>query len=227
MRRPVVRQHWQQRAVPKARSIRSRQRIGLLGGSFNPAHDGHRSLSLSALRVLQLDEVWWLVSPQNPLKSAKDMASLEARMQEAKDVARHPQIRISDIETRLNTRFTYDVINRLTMMPDKTFIWLMGADNLVQFPQWKRWQDIVKRVPIAVFDRAPYTKNALSSRAAAWMRRYRVEEHQFSRLIDMKPPSWGFIRMQRHPESSTAIRLQRAQADLRAKFTEMPGERSS
>ena len=131
------------------------KRIGLLGGSFNPAHRGHRRISLAALAALGLDEVWWLVSPGNPLKSeAKDMAPFEARLASARRMARRAPIRVSDFEARAGTRFTVDTLARLQQRyPQHRFIWLMGADTVAQFHQWKQWRTIARRVPIAVIAR--------------------------------------------------------------------------
>ncbi|MBM3560472.1 MAG: nicotinate-nicotinamide nucleotide adenylyltransferase, partial [Alphaproteobacteria bacterium] len=132
-------------------------RVGLLGGSFNPAHDGHRYVSTEALRRLGLDEVWWLVSPQNPLKPAAGMAPLAERLAGARAVARHPRIRITALEARLGTTWTIDTIVALgRRFPGTRFVWLMGADNLVQIPRWRDWSSIFNRIAIAVIARAPY-----------------------------------------------------------------------
>ena len=129
-------------------------RVGLLGGSFNPAHDGHRAISLAALRALNLDQVWWLVSPQNPLKPVKGMAGFAERMAGARAVARHPRIRVTDLEARLGTRYTVDTVRRLRARAERhRYVWLMGADNLLQLPRWQGWVEIVRRIPIAVLDR--------------------------------------------------------------------------
>ncbi|HYD19796.1 MAG TPA: nicotinate-nucleotide adenylyltransferase, partial [Patescibacteria group bacterium] len=122
--------------------------VGLLGGSFNPAHDGHRHISLYALRLLGLDAVWWMVSPQNPLKSAKEMASLATRMAGAIAASHHPKIHVTDIEQHLNTRYTADTLRALqARFPRTKFVWLMGTDNLRQFHRWQEWQEIFKMVP--------------------------------------------------------------------------------
>jgi len=116
------------------------KRIGLLGGSFNPAHRGHRRASLSALRALGLDEVWWLVSPGNPLKTARDMAPFAARLASARRMARRARIRVSDFEARAQTRYTIDTLAKLLRRhPSDRFIWLMGADTVAQFHRWKAW----------------------------------------------------------------------------------------
>src|SRR5690349_2842566 len=147
-------------------------RIGLLGGSFNPAHRAHRRISLAALRQLGLDEVWWLVSPGNPLKPAAGMAPLTARFASAVRMARRALIRVTAIERELGTRYTADTLRALTRRyPRREFMWIMGADNLAQFDQWKDWRGIARTLPIAVFARPGYDARAAASPAAAWLRR--------------------------------------------------------
>jgi nicotinate-nucleotide adenylyltransferase len=150
------------------------KRIGLLGGSFNPAHAGHRHISLEAMRILGLDEVWWLVSPQNPLKSKKGMAKLSVRLASADAAARHPRIRPMVIEAELGTRYAVDTVKALQRRrPDTAFIWLMGADILPELHRWKRWRSFARLVPIAVLARPRYMGVALVSPAMAWLRRWR------------------------------------------------------
>jgi len=133
------------------------KRIGLLGGSFNPAHDGHRDISLFAIDALRLDEVWWLVSPGNPLKPKTGMAPLPARLAHAQKVARRNLIRPTAIEARLHTRYTIDTVKALQSRYRRNrFIWLMGADNLAQFGQWRDWRGIARIMPIAVIARPGY-----------------------------------------------------------------------
>jgi len=147
--------------------------IGLLGGSFNPAHRGHRAISLFAIEALGLDEVWWLVSPGNPLKDSKDMAPLAARLASARQAARRAPIRPTAIETRLGTRYTVDTLRRLVRLyPNRRFIWLMGADNLAQFHRWRDWRRIAALVPIAVATRPGYDARALKAPAWGWLRRF-------------------------------------------------------
>ena len=137
---------------------RPARRIGILGGSFNPAHDGHRHISLEALKRLRLDEVWWLVSPQNPLKPQEGMAPFEDRIEKAKSVADHPRIRVTDIEKGFATTYTAETLARLCRrFPNQRFVWLMGADNLSQISRWNRWTRIFHTVPVAVFDRPSYS----------------------------------------------------------------------
>ncbi len=167
--------------------------IGLLGGSFNPAHEGHLHLSLEALKRLGLDEVWWLVSPQNPLKPARGMASLERRLARAREVARHPRIRVTDLERSLGTRFTVDTLRRLDQgFRGLRFVWLMGADNLSQIPGWKGWIEIFGLAPIGVFDRPPYARRALAGKAA---QRFRGSQVAPRALAAAEPPAWAFVRM--------------------------------
>ena len=150
------------------------KRIGLLGGSFNPAHAGHRRISVGALERLGLDELWWLVSPQNPLKVAAGMAPLAARLASARAAARPPRIRVMAGEAELGTRFTVDTVAALQRRhPRHRFIWLMGADNLGQLNRWRDWRGLARRVPIAVFARPGYSVNGLGAPAMAWLRRWR------------------------------------------------------
>ena len=188
-----------------------RRRIGLLGGSFNPAHDGHRHLSLWALRRLGLDRVWWLVSPQNPLKPLAGMAPLADRLAAARRVAHHPAIRVTDVERVLGTRYTADTLCALVRrFPRARFVWLMGADNLRQIRRWDRWNRIFESLPVAVFDRPSYALGALSGLAA---RRYgpaRVPAAAARSLADRPAPAWTFVTMPLHPASATRIRNRRA-----------------
>ncbi|HEY9081465.1 nicotinate-nucleotide adenylyltransferase [Magnetovibrio sp.] len=185
-----------------------KRKIGLLGGSFNPAHDGHLHISKLALEILGLDELWWLVSPQNPLKSEAGMAPLEQRVASAKTVAKgDARIRVTDIEQKLNTRFTVDTLAALQAeYPENAFVWIIGADNLRQMPRWKGWRDIFRRVPIAVFPRAPYSLRAQNGRAARRFFSARIPVAKASRLVDMLPPAWVFLRTPLHGQSATRIR---------------------
>ena len=187
------------------------RRIGLLGGSFNPAHDGHRHISLEALKRLDLDEVWWLVSPQNPLKARRGMASFERRLAAAAAVARHPRIAVVDIEARLGTRYTVDTLAALAKrLPHVHFVWLMGADILVELRRWKRWPEIFLRTPVAVLARPTYCQRALAEVAAQRFRRYRVAPGQARNLATMPTPAWTFLPVRLDESSATAIRAHAA-----------------
>ncbi|MFC6854322.1 nicotinate-nucleotide adenylyltransferase [Marivibrio halodurans] len=181
--------------------------VGLLGGSFNPAHDGHRYISEQALKRLRLDQVWWLVSPQNPLKAREGMASHAERMASARSVARHPRIRVSDIESRIGLSHTADVLVRLReRYPRIRFVWLMGADNLATIHRWKHWHKIFTAIPIAVFARPSYDSRALAGLAATRFSAARLAERKAASLAYREPPAWVFLAIRRHPASATAIR---------------------
>ena len=186
-------------------------RVGLLGGSFNPAHAGHVHVSLLALERLRLDQVWWLVSPQNPLKPSAGMASFEERLARARAVARDPRIRIDDVERRLGTRYTIDTLSRLRdAHPQVRFVWLMGADNLIQISRWRRWRAIFRSVPIAVFARPTYSGRALAAIAARRFRKARKRAFQAPRMAGMRPPAWLFLHTPGHAASATRIRAREA-----------------
>ena len=183
------------------------KRIGLLGGSFNPAHRGHRRISLAALDALGLDEVWWLVSPGNPLKAEKGMAPFEARLQSARDMARLAPILVSDFETRAGTRFTIDTVRALMRRhPRHRFIWLMGADTVAQFHQWKAWRTLAARVPIAVVSRPGYEGAAHAARAMGWLRRFVRPTSHARNWTDWSPPAILLLRLPPDPTSATALR---------------------
>ncbi len=187
----------------------AKRRIGLLGGSFNPAHEGHRHVSLEALKRLDLDEVWWLVAPQNPLKLTAGMAPLEARMKQASSLVRHPHIRVLDLEKALGTFYTADTLAALqACYPRQHFVWLMGADNLAQIRYWQGWPSIFARVPIAVFARPTYCLRALAGLAAKRFARARLLPPA-RRLASQTPPAWVFLRVKLDPSSATAIRSRR------------------
>jgi nicotinate-nucleotide adenylyltransferase len=188
-------------------------RVGLLGGSFNPAHAGHRHISLLALKLLQLDELWWVVSPQNPLKSTADMAPFAKRLEQARRTANHPRIRVTAIEARLNTRYTADTLHALRKrFPHTRFVWIMGADNLAQIPHWERWTEIFGQVPIAVFDRATYSFRALAGKAARRFANRRIDTRHAVDLADLRPPAWVYFHARRHPASASSIRARYAEA---------------
>lgn len=184
-----------------------RRRIGLLGGSFNPAHGGHRRISLSVLRALDLDEVWWLVSPGNPLKPETGMAPLTARLASAARQARRAPIRVTAIERALGTRYTIDTLRALARRyPKIDFVWLMGSDNLAQFHRWRDWRGIARTMPIAVVARPGYDGAALASPAMAWLRRYRASPASMTARGRWSAPALVILRFDPDPRSATAIR---------------------
>lgn len=215
-RRPVMRLRLPEPEPPKPELKHARPlRVGLLGGSFNPAHEGHRYISLEALRRLDLDQVWWLVSPQNPLKPKAGMAPLAERLTGAATVARHPRIRVVALETRLGTRYTADTLERLAAWPDHRFVWLMGADNLAQLPRWRHWRRIFGACAVAVFERHPYSYGALAGPAARSFASHRLPEAASRDLLATPLPAWVFVRLRPHPASATAIRAGAGPADGR------------
>ena len=179
--------------MPEQKPIHTKNRtIGLLGGSFNPAHGGHLHISLHALNRLKFDEIWWLVSPKNPLKSAADLASYEQRLACAKRVAAScpKRLHVLDIEAKFGTKYSYQTIALLkARFPGTHFVWMMGADNLAQFHRWRRWEKILSTIPVVVFDRAPYSHTALRSKAMIRGGKY-----------------LKFIHLKRNPLSSTWLR---------------------
>jgi nicotinate-nucleotide adenylyltransferase len=180
-------------------------RIGLLGGSFNPAHEGHIYASVLALKRLRLDYVWWLVAPQNPLKDVRGMAPFDKRLSDARAFARHPRIIVTGIESGLGTRFTVDTLRALKRrFPQVHFVWLMGSDNLLQLPRWRGWQAIFESVPVAVIARPGTALAARMSKAAVRFRTsYAAPD---CHLAVMQPPAWTMLDSKRNPASATALR---------------------
>ncbi|MCU0829547.1 MAG: nicotinate-nucleotide adenylyltransferase [Tabrizicola sp.] len=177
---------------------------GLLGGSFDPAHEGHVNITREALKRMGLDQVWWLVTPGNPLK-ARQPAPLVDRMARARAVMRHPRVRITALEERLGTRATADTIDRLrAIYPEVTFVWLMGADNLVQFHRWGRWRDILRSVAVGVLARPGAGVQARLSVAARAFRVHQVDRGET--LRGRKAPVWAFVNLPMNYVSSTEIR---------------------
>ncbi|MEO8454179.1 MAG: nicotinate-nucleotide adenylyltransferase [Sphingomicrobium sp.] len=185
-------------------------RIGLLGGSFNPAHRGHRRISAHAMRVLGLDEVWWLVSPGNPLKEgAKDMAPFEARLASARRMATRARIRASEFEQRAGTRYTIDTVRRVKRVyPQHRFIWLLGSDTMPNFHKWRDWRGLAREVPIAVIRRPGYAPPAHAVRAMGWFRRFVHPSSQARHWTDWSAPAIIFLRLPPDPTSATSIRAQ-------------------
>src|SRR5882672_10302345 len=186
------------------------RRIGLLGGSFNPAHDGHRHVSLEALKRLDLDEVWWLVSPQNPLKSDDGMEPLASRLARAKLIAHHTRIKVEAPELLLGTRYTLDTVRALQQVyPHAHFVWLMGADILPQLVDWQGWRELFAAIPIAAFARPGWSYAALQSAAPRAFARYRIAADRARLLASCPPPAWCFIPSRLDSHSATAIRAVR------------------
>lgn len=195
--------------APKAIPRKRGRAIGLFGGSFNPAHEGHLHAAQTALTALDLDEIWWLVSPQNPLKPAQP--SYESRAETVRALGLPRRMKISDIEIQSGTRFTADFLAAAQKRyPQTRFVFLMGADNFAQLPRWRRWQDIMERVPIAIIARP--TKNgepqfrARLGRAARQYRAARITETSARRLPSLQAPAWTYITAPLNRLSSSAIR---------------------
>ncbi len=182
-------------------------RVGLLGGSFNPAHPGHLHISRQALERLGLDQVWWLVAPQNPLKPVKGMAPFADRLKGARAVARGREFLVTDMEQDLGTRYTADTLRALKKrFPGYRFVWIMGADNLIDISRWRDWTAIFETVPVAVFARPAYSFKALISKAAGRFARRRLNENRAAELAGSKPPAWVFLHIPLSAASATGIR---------------------
>lgn len=185
-------------------------RIGLLGGSFDPPHAGHRAASLVALEALGLDQVWWLVSPGNPLKSHAPSEDLAERVAAAERLAAHPRIKVTGVEAALGTTYTAETLRRLLpRLRGLKVVWLMGADNLRQFSEWRDWQRIAAMVPIAVLNRPGEALRALSSPAARALARWRLPLEAARTLASCRPPAWVFLPSPHVPLSSTELRAAR------------------
>ena len=180
-------------------------RVGLLGGSFNPPHEGHIHASEMALKQLHLDRVWWLVSPQNPLKPVAGMARFDSRLESARRLARNPRIIVTGIEAGLGTRYTIDTLGALKRRFQQIrFVWIMGSDNLVQLPRWRRWQEIFACVPVAVVTRPGTALQARCSKAANMFHEaYRLPNRRFSVTT---PPAWTILEGKRNFTSATRLR---------------------
>ena len=182
-------------------------RIGLLGGSFNPAHEAHLRVSLVALKRLGLDQVWWLVSPQNPLKAERKMPSLAERVALARAVGRHPKIVVTGFEGARASAYTIDTVRFLKRRyPSVNFVWLMGADNLASFHRWQSFEEIFRLVPIAVFDRPGFRMKARASRAAQRFALARIDESDARGLAELAPPAWALLTLPLSGLSSTRLR---------------------
>ena len=192
---------------PEAPHRRRTRRIGLFGGSFNPAHHGHVQISLSALKALKLDEIWWLVSPQNPLKARADMAPFEARVAGARELVKDRRIKVSTLEAERGLIFTADTVRYLKRRHKGVrFVWLMGADNLPQFARWRRWAEIYRALPVAIFDRRPYAPRVHAAVPSLRFARHQLPERLSRRLAALTPPVWSFLHGRLNAASATAIR---------------------
>lgn len=182
-------------------------RVGLLGGSFNPAHEGHAHVAETALARLRLDKVIWLVSPQNPLKSAAESASLKARMASARRQARGPHMIVSDVERRVGSRYTIDILRILKQrFPGVRFVWLMGGDNLNSLHGWRGWVNIMREMPVAVIARPGAEMKSRSSPAARRFAHFRLSSRESTKLARHRAPAWLYIRAPFNFASSTALR---------------------
>jgi nicotinate-nucleotide adenylyltransferase len=185
-------------------------RIGLFGGSFNPIHEGHRLVVEETMRRLQLDAIWVMVTPGNPLKNHAELAPLADRVAAARRLLDHPRIRVTGFEAAYGFTYSWQTIRFLTSsMPDRHFVWIMGADNLVDFHRWERWQDIAAMVPMAVYVRPGSSRRAPVSRAAGALAQWRIDEEDAPRLALLPPPAWVYLHGRQSTLSSSAIRARR------------------
>ena len=191
--------------------VESGQRVGLFGGSFNPPHEGHVHVSEQALRKLNLSQVWWLVTPGNPLKDTSKLAPLAERVVACQKISPDPRVKITACELNLPTRYTADTLAHIVARnPTVDFVWIMGADNLGQFHLWERWRDIADLLPIVVVDRPGSTLALHSAKAAQALRKFRVDETDAPLLPGYSTPAWTFLHGPRNPLSSTALRARKA-----------------
>ena len=182
-------------------------RVGLYGGSFNPAHEGHAHVAETAKRRLRLDRVIWLVSPQNPLKGRDETAGLAERMAGARSLAKGPGMIVSDVETLLGSAYTIDTVRALkARFPGVKFVWIMGADSLASFHRWRGWTQIMREIPVAVVSRPWISLKSRFSPAARRFARFRRPSGQAACLPGTKPPAWVFLRGPLNFQSSTALR---------------------
>jgi len=185
-------------------------KIGLFGGTFDPPHDAHRAACLIAMRRLNLDRVWWLVTPGNPLKDTRGLAPLAERIAAARALANHPRIMVTGLEAAIGARYTYDTLRYLRAhCPTVRFVWIMGADNLRSFHRWQNWRGIADLVPIAVVDRLGPSLYASASTAALALGSFRIPETAAQSLAAREPPAWVYLHGLKSPLSSTALRAAR------------------
>ncbi len=194
---------------------------GLLGGSFNPAHGGHRAISLAAIDMLALGEIWWLVSPGNPLKPSTGMAPLDARLARARQVARRAPIRVTDLERHLHTRYTINTLRALVRRhPERRFVWIVGADIIGEFHRWRAWRSIARTVTIAVAVRPGYMGLAVTAPAAAWLRRFVRHLRRPDDWTRWTPPA--IVLLPTAPNRTSATALRRADPDWARRFPANP-----
>lgn len=185
-------------------------RIGLFGGSFNPIHDGHRLVVEETLRRLELDALWVLVTPGNPLKNHNELAPLADRVLAARDLLDSPRVRVTGFEAAHGFTYSWQTVRFLTQsLPDRRFVWIMGADNLADFQRWERWRNIAAMVPMAVYVRPGSSRRAPVSMAASYLARWRIDEEDASRLAMLPPPAWVYLHGRQSSLSSSAIRARR------------------
>jgi nicotinate-nucleotide adenylyltransferase len=183
------------------------QKVGLFGGSFNPPHEGHLNLCDLALKRLELDQLWWIVTPGNPLKDVSQLAPLEERIRLCRAMISNPKIRVTAFEARYKVRYTADTLKLVkAKRPRNDFVWLMGADNLADFHRWQDWRDIADMMPIAVIDRPGSTLSYHSAQASIALSKYRIDEDDARLLAHLKPPAWTFLHGPRSSLSSTQLR---------------------
>ena len=183
------------------------QRVGLYGGTFNPAHAGHLHVSRMAIARLRLDRLWWLVTPGNPLKDGHDRAPLAQRVAQARALADHPRISVTGFEAEIGSVYTLQTLRYLrARLPAVRFVWIMGADSLAGFQRWRGFAALAGLVPIAVVDRPGFTLSAPHGRAAQRLARFRLDEAAAPVLAGCRPPAWLFLHGPRSALSSTALR---------------------
>lgn len=201
-------------------------RIGLLGGSFNPAHEAHRQISLTALKRLGLDQVWWLVSPANPLKDATKLPSLEQRVAAAKEIANHPRIEVTGFSGVGKSPYSVDLLTELKRrFPKVNFVWLMGADNLADFHRWQAWPKIFTLMPIAVLDRPGFRLKARASQAAQRFAGFHVDESDAAGLALLVPPAWTVLSHPLSNLSSTKLRAKPHKKKAKPESKDIPGKK--
>lgn len=186
------------------------QCIGMFGGSFNPPHEGHLNLCDLALKQLELDQIWWIVTPGNPLKDTSKLKPLEERIRQCQKIITHPRIKVTAFEAQHKVRYTADTLKLVKQLrPRNDFVWLMGADNLADFHRWQDWREIANMMPIAVIDRPGSTLSYHSALASIALADYRIDESDAALLSRMKPPAWTFLHGPRSSLSSTQLRAER------------------